>query len=176
MNDCMDREIQDLLPDVLHGTVGAAERARIEAHLAGCGYCRQELEVLRAVQGAAVFTPTVDVAGIVRTIPPYRINIPAVERPVRSPVVRWLVAAGFAVVAIGGSSALFSHGDGVEQARIGAASPAHSLALSSGLDDLSDGGLVQLMNEMNAFDALPANELEPVFTDDASPPIDGDSL
>lgn len=176
MNDCMEREIQDLLPDVLHGTVGEAERARIEAHLSGCAYCRQELEVLRAVQSAAVFTASVDIAGIVRKIPPYRIIRPAVERPVRSPMVRWLVAAGFALVAIGAGSVLLSHGDGVEQARIATQAPAHSLALASGLEDLSDGGLVQLMDEMNTFDALPENELEPVFAEDASAPIEGDSL
>lgn len=176
MNDCMEREIQDLLPDVLHGTLGAAERPRVEAHLAGCGYCRQELEVLRAVQGAAVFTPSVNIAAIVRNIPPYGITIPATERPERSPVVRWLVAAVVAVVAVGASSQLLRHGDAVEQARIGPPAPVHSLALASGLDELSESGLVQLMNEMNTFDALPANEIEPVFADDTSAPIDQDSL
>jgi len=176
MTDCMEREIQDLLPDVLHGTLDGAERARVETHVAGCGYCREELEVLRAVQSAAVFTPSVDVAGIVRKIPPYAVIVPAVERPARSPVMRWLVAAGLAVVAMGGGSALLTHGDGVEQARIGDSAPAHSLALTSGLEELSDGGLVQLMNEMSTFDALPANEPEPVFTEDASTPMDGDSL
>lgn len=176
MTDCMEREIRDLLPDVLHGTLGGADRARVETHLAGCGYCREELDVLRAVRSAAVFTPSIDVAGIVRKIPPYAVITPAVERPLRSPVIRWLVAAGIAVIAIGGSSSLLTHGDAVEQARIGASAPAHSLALASGLDELSDGGLVQLMNEMSTFDALPARELEPLFIENTSTPVDGDSL
>lgn len=176
MNECMEREIQDLLPDVLHGTVGTAERARIETHLAGCRYCRQELDVLRAVEGAAVFTPLIDVAGIVRQIPPYGIVTPGVERPVRTPIVRWLVAAGLALVAIGGGSAVMTHGDGGEQVRLESAGRAHSLALASGLDQLSDGGLVQLMSEMSAFDGLPANDPEPVFADDAPIPTEEDSI
>ena len=175
MNECMEREIQDLLPDVLHGTAGTAERARIETHLAGCAHCREELEVLRAVRSAAVFTPSIDVAGVVRKIPPYGILVPAVERRVRSPAVRWLVAAAVGLVAIGGGSVFLTHGDAVEQQRIGAA-PAASLFLASGLEDLSDGGLVQLMSEMNTFDALPSNEPEPVFSEDAAAPLDGDSL
>ena len=45
------------------------------------------------------------------------------------------------------------------------------LALSTDLDDLSDGNLVQLMNDMDQFDALPAVEPEPVIAVDS-----GDSL
>lgn len=176
MNECMEREIQDLLPDVLHGTVGAAERTRVEAHLASCALCRRDLEVLRAVQSAAVFTPAIDVPGIVRRIPPHGITVPAVERPARSPVVKWLVAAALALVAIGGGSALLTHGDAIEQERIGAGAPAASLVLASGLDELSDRGLVQLMSEMSSFDALPANEPEPVFGEDISAPVEEDSL
>lgn len=175
MSECMEREIRDMLPDVLHGTVGTADRARIEAHLANCANCREELDVLRAVQSAAVFAPTIDVPGIVRRIPPYGILVPAVERPVRSPVLKWLVAAGLGLAVIGGGSALLTDRDPVEQQRVAVAAPA-SLFLASGLDDLSDRGLVQLMSEMNTFDALPANEPEPVFSEDQSTPVEEDSL
>ena len=176
MSECTEREIQDMLPDVLHDTVDTADRARVETHLADCATCREELEVLRAVQSAAVFTPTIDVPGIVSKIPPYGIVVPAVERPARSPVVKWLVAAGLAVAVIGGGSALLRDDDPVEQQRAEAAAPAATLFLASGLDDLSDRGLVQLMSEMNTFDALPANEPEPVFAEDQSAPMEEDSL
>jgi hypothetical protein len=43
--------------------------------------------------------------------------------------------------------------------------------LSTDVDNLSDGNLVQLMNEMDRFDALPAAEPEPVISVDS-----GDSL
>ena len=176
MTECMDREIQEMLPDVMHGTAGPAERARIETHLAGCAPCRDELATLRAVHGAAVFTPSIDVEAIVRQLPPYRIISPVVERGVRSPVVKWLVAAGLALVAVGGGSAVMRQGDVATERTVVSVPSGNGLALASGLDGLSDGGLVQLMNEMNSFDALPASEPEPVFAVDAATTTEQDSL
>ena len=43
-----------------------------------------------------------------------------------------------------------------------------AIALASGVEELSDGGLVQLMTEMNDFDALPATEPEPVLAVDST--------
>jgi anti-sigma factor RsiW len=177
MNNCVDREIQAMLPDVLHGTIGPAERARIDAHLASCSPCRKELEALRAVHRAAVFTPSIDVESIVRQLPPYGIMVPApVERPVRTPVIRWLVAAGVALVAFGAGSIFVSQDEPLTRTAAVAVPGGEALTLASGLDGLSDGELVQLMNEMNGFDALPASEPEAVFAVDASAPTDQDSL
>ena len=47
----------------------------------------------------------------------------------------------------------------------------HALALAAEADGLSDGGLVQLMNDMDTFDALPGSEPDPVISVDS-----GDSL
>ena len=47
----------------------------------------------------------------------------------------------------------------------------HALALAADVDGLSDGNLMQLMNDMDGFDALPASEPEPVISVDS-----GDSL
>ena len=52
-----------------------------------------------------------------------------------------------------------------------AAAPPHALALAAEADGLSDGGLVQLMNDMDGFDALPGSEPDPVLSVDS-----GDSL
>lgn len=175
MNECMERGVQELLPDVLHGTVSPAERARIEQHLSACSYCREELEVLRAIKAAAVFAPAIDVGAIVRQIPPYGIIPPAVERPVRSPVVRWLVAAGVALAVVGGS-VVMNDREAVVQPPTAAATRTHSLALASGLDEMSDGSIAQLISEMSSFDALPANEPEPIFAVETSIPTEGDSL
>lgn len=176
MTECMDREIQEMLPDVLHGTAGPAARARVEAHLAGCSPCRQELATLRAVHSAQVFTPSIDVEAIVRQIPPYRIITPVVERGLHSPVLKWLVAAGFALVAVGVGSVVMPEAEvATPSAVVSTASP-NGLALASGLDGLSDGSLVQLMNEMNTFDALPASEPEAVFAEEASTTTEQDSL
>ena len=60
MNKCIDNEISEMLPDLLHGALGAEAMQRTEAHLATCEECRAELNVLRAVKSAAVFAPAID--------------------------------------------------------------------------------------------------------------------
>jgi anti-sigma factor RsiW len=177
MNECMEREIREMLPDVLHGTMVPGDAARIEAHLATCAACRRELEVLRAVHGAAVFTPSIDVERVVRQIAPRGIIAPVVERPAPSRrMVGWLVAASLAFVVAGGGSVFMGKvglGEGPSTAMV---QPAQGLALASGVDELSDGGLVQLMNEMNGFDAIPSAEPEPVFAVDTTGAFEQDSL
>lgn len=43
----------------------------------------------------------------------------------------------------------------------------HALALAADVDGLSDGNLVQLMNDMSRFDALPTTESDPVISVDS---------
>src|SRR5206468_12747414 len=104
MNECADREIKELLPDLLHRTLRSEDRARVELHVAGCESCSEELSVLRAVKSAAVFAPVIDVGRIVRQIPPYARIVPTVEAPARSRVRRWLVAATAALLIVGRGS------------------------------------------------------------------------
>jgi anti-sigma factor RsiW len=106
MNKCTELDIQEMLPDLLHGALGADARARVEAHIASCEDCAEELQVLRTVKSAAVFIPAIDVASVVRQIPPYRMIVPAAQAPARSRLVSWLVAASLAVVVLGGGSLL----------------------------------------------------------------------
>ena len=106
MNKCTELDIQEMLPDLLHGTLGADARARVEAHIASCEDCAEELQVLRTVKSAAVFIPAIDVDQVVRQIPPYREIVPAREVPARSRAVAWLVAASLAMVVAGGGSIL----------------------------------------------------------------------
>jgi anti-sigma factor RsiW len=176
MNECMEREIREMLPDMLHGTLVPGEQARIDEHLAKCGQCRKELTMLRAVHGAAVFAPPVDVDRVVRQISPYGIIPPVVERPAPPRrMLGWLVAASL-VVLVGGGSLLMRRGDVAEAPAAAVLAPVQGLALASGVEDLSDGVLVQLMNEMNGFDALPAADPEPVFAVDTTDAFGQDSL
>jgi anti-sigma factor RsiW len=108
MNKCTERDIKEMLPDLLHGALDADARARVEAHIATCGECTEELEVLRTVKSAAVFIPEIDVDRVVRQIPPYRTIVPAVRTPARSRAVSWLVAASLVVVVLGGGSLLMN--------------------------------------------------------------------
>jgi anti-sigma factor RsiW len=211
MNKCTDSDIQELLPDLLHSALGDDERLRVEAHIATCESCQEDLDVLRTVKNAAVFAPTIDVDRVVRQIPPYqtiipteRPDLPATERPARNRMVTWLVAASLAVVVAGGGSILLqSNGSPrvvqsstpaaptriattTEAAQpnpaaqvsapkaVGQANDAphtYALALPADAGGLSDGGLVQLMNDMDEFDALPASEPDPIISVDS-----GDSL
>ncbi|MDP9200392.1 MAG: zf-HC2 domain-containing protein [Gemmatimonadota bacterium] len=200
MNKCTESDIQEMLPDLLHRTLAADESGRVEAHLATCEECREDLEVLRAVKSAAVFAPTIDVDRVVRQIPPYRTIVPA-KHPASTRVVSWLVAASLAVVVIGGGSLIVMRQNVTKApAAVATTQPAvriptqpipvnsgtsepvtspetvvtsvqphtHALALAANVDDLSDGNLVQLMNEMNRFDALPASEPDPMISVDTA--------
>ena len=204
MNKCINSDIQEMLPDLLHGALAEDARKRVEAHVATCESCREDLDVLRTVKSAAIFAPSIDVDGVVRQIPPYRTIVPAIERPASARVVSWLVAASLALVVLGGGSVLMIQSKGSRvsnptayntvpgQLAKGSAatklSPPesivasrpdvpvalrhpHALALAAEADGLSDGSLVQLMNDMDGFDALPGSEPDPVISVDS-----GDSL
>src|SRR6266513_4283710 len=98
MNKCIDTEIQEMLPDLLHRTLADAERQRVEAHVAGCESCREELQILRTVKSAAVFAPTIDVDRVVRQIPAYRsVVVPGIEVPAWHRPMQWLVAVAAAL-------------------------------------------------------------------------------
>ncbi|MEO8909400.1 MAG: zf-HC2 domain-containing protein [Gemmatimonadaceae bacterium] len=183
-----------MLPDLLHRTLDAGTRKRVEEHVASCEECTEDLEVLRAVKAAAVFAPTIDVNRVVGRIAPYARITPAVEAPSRSRVVSWLVAASFLVVLAGGGSLLVVQqkdspggyaparppqtiivvpapiNQPAKQPTTNVTTPGstgtHALALASGVETLSDNALRQLMSDMNSFDALPASEPEPVMNVD----------
>jgi len=46
-DDMACRELVELVTEYLEGTLPAEERARFEAHLAGCRHCRAYLEQMR---------------------------------------------------------------------------------------------------------------------------------
>jgi len=185
MNKCLDSQIQEMLPDLAHGTLDEQSRIRVEAHLASCESCREDMVVIQTVKNAAVFAPTIDVQRVMRQIPPYRAIVPGVQAPARSRVTQWLVAAGLVIALVGGGSLLMSRQDkvatnpevvGAPATRgqgdavtpdVPATEAAPSLAFAGSIDDLSDSSLVQLMADMTQFDALPATEPEPVFAVDA---------
>ncbi len=200
MNKCAELDIKETLPDLLHGKLDADARARVEAHLASCGECTEELEALRKVKSAAVFIPPIDADRLVRQIPPYRTVVLAAQAPAGFRAVSWLVAASLVVVVLGGGSLLMLQKtptvgpvvtvdpsavpDGGSTQRdkpsavasnhhpVVSTKPArHALALATSVDGLSDNNLRRLMNDMKSFDALPATEPGPAISVD-----NGDSL
>jgi anti-sigma factor RsiW len=190
MNNCMEVETREMLPDLLHDKLDAGTKARVERHIAGCEECREELEVLRTVKAAAIFAPNIDVNRVVGHIAPYAKIVPEVEAPTRSRLVSWLVAASFLVVIAGGGSLLMvQQKDAVRPYVTIAPHPltdavpapiadpssgagdvasveqpaVHALALATGVEALTDNDLRQLMTDMDDFDVLPAAEPEPVM-------------
>lgn len=70
MTDCPNAEIRDLLPDLVHGTLAGAERARVESHVATCADCASELALLRVARRAlSADVPAVNVERIASALP-----------------------------------------------------------------------------------------------------------
>ena len=98
-NDCPDGNMRDLLPEYANGVLAAGIHERVRAHVARCTDCAAEVALIRTV-GAAYPTPKVDVARIVAALPqPARHAHSAVGR---WRVQQWRIAAGVAMIAIGG--------------------------------------------------------------------------
>lgn len=69
MTECSDPEVRSYLPDLMHGRLGDVDTATLKAHVEGCRACRAELALLREVRESAPLAPSIDVAGIVASLP-----------------------------------------------------------------------------------------------------------
>lgn len=157
MTDCPNGDIRDLLPDLLHGRLGAAERAEVEAHLRECADCRDELELLRGLRAALRRAPAVDAAAIAAGIPPYR--APVQRTPSRA-WGGWRIAAAVTLLAAGGTSVVVArNGDhapaSVASAPTTVAAAPRELALSGGtVGELDDSELSALIDGISSIDAV----------------------
>lgn len=97
MTECPNGEIRDLLPELLHGALDGATRSRVEAHVAECVSCREELALLRQVQALAPRV-RVDVARIVSALP-----APELARWRAWSSHAWQIAAAVVFMAAGGT-------------------------------------------------------------------------
>jgi antitoxin (DNA-binding transcriptional repressor) of toxin-antitoxin stability system len=189
MTDCPNGEIRDLLPDLLYGGLGAAERARVEAHLRDCVDCRDELELLRGMRGALRRAPAVDVDAITAAIPPYR---PAVPRSPSRSWGGWRIAAAVTLLAAGGTSVVVARNgapvadrspvavqrldsvpgyaradaavadDAPRASRAGAKAAApRELALTGGtISELDDSELAALIDDVGSLNAVTPAEVD----------------
>jgi negative regulator of sigma E activity len=123
MTDCPNAEIRDQLPDLLHGHLDEVARTVVVAHVASCGDCHEELELLRTVLGMVeAQTPNVDIAAIVRALPSPPKAVVVLDQPATVAATRdrsvvpiatrrrvwsdWRVAAAVTLLVAGGSSAM----------------------------------------------------------------------
>lgn len=194
MRDCADGNTRDLLPDFVHGTLPATERARVVAHLAACADCAAELRLIESAR-AAFPVPALDVARIVSALPAARQA--SWGGGLRSR--QWLLAAGVSFVALGVISVaavrgVFGGGDANPSAAVasprtpgvnvppdGQPAPRQvtlaareslarksatvvGLSFGGGLADLSDEQLTTLLREIEALEVSPSAEPEPHAT------------
>lgn len=159
MSDCPNAEIRDQLPDLLHGHLDAASRARAELHLRTCAACREELELLRAVR-ASVPDVAVNVERIVSALP-------APRRRRRSWNARvWQLAAAVVFLAAGGSAVLTYVTRAGNAGSVVVASSHDSaagtngagdveLSVGYGYSDLTDAQLQTLLDAVERITAVP---------------------
>lgn len=168
MTECGNPEIRDALPDLLHGRLDDAARARVESHLRSCDACRRELNLLRALRGAAP-QPAVNVAAIVSALP-----VPRRHRSWTTHL--WQIAAAVAFLAVGSSGVIgymrrAHQPDTTAAATVasqressGASAAAASgdveLAVGYGYTDLSDAQLEALLKDVQELKAVPMSEPE----------------
>lgn len=121
MSDCTNLEMRDLLPDLARGALSGSSLTAIEAHVATCSACRDELALVRKALGVLSATPSVDTARIAAAVA----RSAAVRRDAAAAVAQtrrrrastfatpgrrvWFAAAS--VVAIVGAAVLASSGD-----------------------------------------------------------------
>jgi hypothetical protein len=105
------RETQALLPWYVSGTLAAGERTIIEAHLADCARCREDLQAQRQLKSEIADLPLEADRGWQALC--QRIETPAKPQWKLSQPVGWLIAAQIAFLAILGGMTLSSDRTGV---------------------------------------------------------------
>ncbi|HEV7703456.1 MAG TPA: zf-HC2 domain-containing protein [Gemmatimonadaceae bacterium] len=68
MSECNNGELRDLLPELVNGRLDAQMQRTVEAHVATCAECAEELELLRSLRPALMRGPTVDARKIAAAV------------------------------------------------------------------------------------------------------------
>jgi anti-sigma factor RsiW len=68
MSECTNGELRDLLPELVNGRLSAAMQQTVEAHVATCAECAEELALLRALRPALVREPAIDTQRIAAAV------------------------------------------------------------------------------------------------------------
>lgn len=92
MSDRMTEHPEDLLAEYVEDALGPEDRARVEAHLAGCHRCREEVSLATEARAALAAVP--------EAVPPPGLEL-AVRRRSRGPSRRVWIAAGATAAAAG---------------------------------------------------------------------------
>jgi hypothetical protein len=77
MSECTNGEMRDLLPELVNERLSAEMQLAVEAHVAECEECAEELALLRALRPALTREPAVDTQRIAAAV---RTQVPASAR------------------------------------------------------------------------------------------------
>jgi hypothetical protein len=151
MNDCVNAEMRDQLPDLVHDRLTAADRTVLLAHVEACGDCRDELQLLRDAKTMfARGIPRVDVAYVVGALP----KAPAPRGVTRLEPARrarrwndWRIAAAVTLLIAGGGSyaMMSSHTAGASVDSAALSVPSSSALSAVALVDSSTSDVDQLV-------------------------------
>lgn len=177
MGDCDNGEIRELLPEHAAGRLGGGARARVDAHLAACEPCREELALLTGARRALQRPVAIDTARIARGViaeTTARRTHAAPRRATRWSAIR--LAASIALAAAGlATFGVWQQGRGTNEpdtfavpvpvvpARVAAA-----IAPVGGLAELDEDQLSTLLEDIASFEAGPAEDpadIVPTFVD-----------
>lgn len=199
MNDCVNGDIRDVLPELVNGTLPAGDVARVQEHVSACADCAAEVELLRTARAAMRLAPVMDTTRIAAAVQASTAQRLAARR---APAARVARIASLSLVAVIGALGVWSLRDStpaapaaseapatvalttpeslrtVEQARPAVAQAARApvqLALGGDMSQLGDDDLLALLSEVSALEAMPGEEpaslaIEPVL------PVDQEDL
>jgi hypothetical protein len=176
MSDCTNGELRDLLPELMHGTLDAETQRAVEAHVASCGECAEELALLRALRPALVRGPAVDSQRIAAAVNARTTRAPQRSR-LRTPLrIAIAAAALLAVGGIGYGIAIREWITAPERTAVGAHPPmmVANVGIVDNLHDLTDDDVRALTASLDGLSGVPDADPSPVIdplgasTDDIS--------
>jgi anti-sigma factor RsiW len=174
MHDLSRDELQDLLPELLHGRLSATDAAALERAVAADPELAAELSLLRSVRATQRPAPVIDIARIVAALPsPPALQVAplvddlAARRATKRPVISRTFARAAALLIVVGGGTMVSVWEGRSTASTPVASvvPAESLAaagnspqlgLGASTDDLTVEQLRALEADIRALDGVPS--------------------
>ena len=187
MHDMTRDEMQDRLPDLLHGRLSPVDAAALEQHIATDPGLAAELAMLRLVMTSHRSAPRVDVARVVAALPTSPAAAAAaaaaaavapsvddlgMRRAARRPVVSraFLRAAALLVVVGGGTMVSVWNGGSTSvpaastpvttESIASAGAGAMQLGLGTSTDDLSVEQLRALEADIRALDGVPSGDVD----------------
>ena len=179
MRDMTRDEMQDLLPELLHGRLAADEAAALERAVAADPGLAAELAMLRVVRSSHAPMPALDLSRIVAALPApptapvlaAPVDELAARRAARRPLISYRFARAAALLVVVGGGTMVSVWSGrtravvpgvetvrAESVAVGAGSGAMQLGLGASTDELSVEQLRALEADIRSLDGIPSAE------------------